>query len=494
MQTNIGATTMTRFVLSILCLFFVTTLHAATLKIGVARGDMTPPKSVPLWGQFNLRLSQGVETPLTVNVVALESDGDSAMFVCVELVAVSGDLFSAVQTKVAAKDTSINVDKLIVNATHTHTAPTPVLDSPKLPVSDTIMDYPEVIDFTAERIADTIVEAWQNRKPGKIAFGLDFGVIGWSRRIVYADGHAQMYGNTNQPDFRGIEAMEDHDIGSIFFLDANDKMLAVAVNVACPSQVVEGRSNINADFWHPVRETLSKRFGENLVVLGWCSAAGDIAPRPMYRKAAVERMNSLRELDEMPEIARKIDRAVADTWEAVRKTASTDIPLVHRSATLPLPMRKVTEDEYVQAKAECKKVAAALYANPDKAPAEVDWMAGGWHGGVIKRYEAQQQNADVRFPSSVHVVRLGETAIFTNQFELFTDFGIQMKARSPAVQTFVIQLTGAVNTIGGYLPTERAVRGGSYSAIIQSTPVGPEGGQVLVDETLKIADELFPKP
>jgi len=79
--------------------------------------------------------------------------------------------------------------------------------------------------------------------------------------------------------------------------------------------------------------------------------------------------------------------------------------------------------------------------------------------------------------------------ILTNQFELFTDYSVQMKARSPAVQTFVIQTVGN----GTYLPTERAVRGGSYSAIIQSTPVGPEGGQVLVDETLKIAEALFSK-
>ena len=485
---------MKRLVLSILYVFFTSSLPAATLHIGTAQGDMTPPKSIPLRGQFNLRLSQGVETPLAVNVVALEStDGerqlDSVIFACVDLVVVDDDLLDVVRKKIAAKDATIDVEKLVVNATHTHTAPTTHFDAPKLPVSDTIMDYPEVIDFTAERIADAVCAAWKNRKPGKIAFGLDFGVIGWSRRTVYADGHATMYGNTNQDDFRGMEAMEDYDIGSIFFLDKNDKMLAVAVNVACPSQVVEGRSMINADYWHPVRQTLAKRFGNDLVVLGWCSAAGDIAPRPMYRKAAVARMNSLRELDEMPEIARKIDLAVAGTWEAVRKTASADVPLAHRSATLLLPMRKVTEAEYVQAKAECENIDALLKANTDKAPAEVDWMAGPWYGDVVKRYEMQQKNPHTRYRSPVHVIKLGETAIFTNQFELFTDYGTQMKARSPAVQTFVIQLVGS----GTYLPTERALHGGGYSAVVQSTSVGPEAGQVLVDETLKLADELFVK-
>ena len=484
---------MARLILSIiLCVFFVSSLDAATFKVGTARSDMTPTKRVPLQGQFDLRLSRGIDTPLEAHAIALESvEGenqlDAVIFVSVDLCFISDDLLDAVRKKVAEKDASINVNKIVMSATHTHTAPTMNFNAPKLPVSDTIMDYPESLDFTADRISDAVVLAWKSRKPGKIAFGLDFAVIGWNRRAVYADGRSVMYGNTNQGDFRGLEAMEDYDIGSIFFLDENDNMLAVAINVACPSQVVEGRHTINADFWHPVRETLAKRFGENLVVLGWCGASGDIAPRPITRRAAVERMNSLRGLDEMPEIARKIDRAVSETWEAVRNTATAHVPLAHHVETLQLPMRKVTEQEYRQAKAEVDRVAATILANPDKAPAEVDWMAGGWHGSVVKRYESQQNNPDVRFATTIHVIRLGETAIFTNQFELFTDYGVQMKAQSPAVQTFVIQLVGA----GTYIPTERAMQGGGYSAVIQSTSVGPEGGQVLVRETLRIANELF---
>ena len=56
-----------------------------------------------------------------------------------------------------------------------------------------------------------------------------------------------------------------------------------------------------------------------------------------------------------------------------------------------------------------------------------------------------------------------------------------LKLRSKAVQTFVIQLTGEQS--GTYLPTVRAVEGGSYSAIPPSCPVGPKGGQALVDRT-----------
>jgi len=41
----------------------------------------------------------------------------------------------------------------------------------------------------------------------------------------------------------------------------------------------------------------------------------------------------------------------------------------------------------------------------------------------------------------------------------------------------------------GYLPTAQAVRGGSYSA--DKFIVGPEGGQVLVEETLQRINAMW---
>ena len=76
----------------------------------------------------------------------------------------------------------------------------------------------------------------------------------------------------------------------------------------------------------------------------------------------------------------------------------------------------------------------------------------------------------------------------TNPFELYTDYGLRIKARSPAVQTAVVQLTAGC---AAYLPTERAVLGGGYSARIDDGVVGPEGGTALVDETSKVLKEIW---
>ena len=79
-------------------------------------------------------------------------------------------------------------------------------------------------------------------------------------------------------------------------------------------------------------------------------------------------------------------------------------------------------------------------------------------------------------------------AIATNPFELFLDYGNKIKARSFAEQTFLVQLA---NGTEGYLPTEKAEKGGHYSAFISSGQVGHEGEDLLVRNTLKNINEMF---
>ena len=80
-------------------------------------------------------------------------------------------------------------------------------------------------------------------------------------------------------------------------------------------------------------------------------------------------------------------------------------------------------------------------------------------------------------------------AICSNSFELFVDYGVQMKARSRAAQTFVIQLAGGEPHC--YLATERAIGGGGYSAVVQSNLISPNGGQILVDRTVELIDSMW---
>lgn len=458
---------------------------AFELHIGAATTSITPDKPVALDGHRGLRISKKIESPVTATALALESrDGnkalDAAIIVSCDIVAIRSGIMEKVREKVKPRLPGFDLAKIFLSATHTHNAPVTLEGRYTLPESG-VMKPAEYAEFMATRVADAIVESWQKRKIGKVGWAQSPAVIAQNRRATYADGTAKMYGATNTASFRGIEGYEDHNLDVLFFWDQQDQLIATAINVPCPSQEAEGGLLLHADFWHPVRQMLYERHGKNLCVLGWAGAGGDQTSRLMYGKAADERMRKLRGLTRLEEVARRIVNGWEDAYECARKDIRGNVVLRHCVKEIELPHRKVTEAEVAEARKEAAKFA--------KDPAQ-RWNYR-WHQGVVERYENQHASTEGPYKMELHILRLGDVAIATNEFELFTDYGVQMKARSPAVQTFVIQL--ATNS-GGYLPTERAVRGGGYSAVIQSSRVGPEGGQVLVDRTVEMINELWTAP
>ena len=485
---------MTRFFLLILCVISVSALDAATFKVGSVTCDITPPETVLLDGHMHTRVSRKVATPLTANILAiegaLEDQTSCAVIVSVDLVHVRLVLDKAVRDAVKQALPDFDVKNLILCATHTHTAS--VMEDGKyfVPEGTDYMKPSEYVAFAAGKVASAVTEAWKNRQPAKFSYGLGYAVVAYHRRAVYADGKAFMYGKTDQPDFRRMEGMEDHDIGSMFFWDNNDKLLAMFVNISCPTQEVEGLREVHADFWHPAREALKAKYGNDVTIVSTVGASGDMSPRPLYNKAAEDRMRNLRKLSRIDEIARRIVRAVDESYEVAKDDKQTDVPFRHEFSAVPLPKHKLTAAEYEAA----KKVVADLEKRAETDPGVQRLLS--WNRGVLNKYESQLKKPDATVPFAVHVFRIGDTVTATNPFELFTAYGVQMKARSKAVQTFVVQLTGGgsmAGTVGGtgYIPTAEAYRHGGYSAIPQSVTIGPEGGQVLVEETLKIANGMF---
>ncbi len=464
-------------------------VSGAELLIGTATTDITPEGPVAVSGQFSLRVARTVESPVTANVIALESrqDGrslDAAILVSCDVVGIPNDVLNLVREEVTKRLPDLDTTKIFLNATHTHTAPVLLPDKYAIPKQGVTQVKPYRA-FLAERIAEAIAGAWKGREPGSVTWGLSHAVVAYNRRAAYANGTARMYGRTDVPEFRNLEGYEDHDIGTLFFFDAAGKPIAVAVNVACPSQEVEGRTAVNADFWHPVREALRQKYGDQLCVLGWTGASGDQSPHLMYRKAADERMRSLRGLSRLDEIARRIVRAVDEAYEVVKDDRQTDVPLIHKTETIRLPMRLVSQSEYAEAKAAVELAAAEIEKDPKAADRAYRRMK--WYEVTLERFENQRTDPKPTYETEVHALRIGEVAVCTNSFELFTDYGIRIKARSKAVQTFLIQLAGP----GTYLPTEKAVRGGHYSAVVHSSLVGPEGGQILVDQTVGLIDSMW---
>ena len=473
-----------------LALLFFTTVwvnHAsAELRIGQSTTSITPELPVALSGQMHTRIAKTVETPVTASVVVLEktsADGKSeqAILVSCDLVAIREGILEAFRAKLKEVEPEIDGRKIVINATHTHTAP--VMNDGTYVIPEDVMQPSAYREFLINQLANMTTAAWKSRKPGGVSWGLGHAVVAHNRRIVYTDGHAQMYGKTALPSFKKLEGAEDHGVEALFFFNTDKKLTAVAVNVACPGQEVESRSAVNADYWHEVREQLRQIHGKDLVVLSWVGAAGDQSPHLMLRKAAEHPMEVASKRTRLQEIGRRIVRAVDDAWQVAKNDIHYDAPLEHQVRDIELPVRKVTKAELAGAKAAI----AQLKKAEKEGNKDTGWKQR-WNQKTIDRFAAQDEKP--YFPMELHVLKIGDIAIATNPFELFTEFGLRMKARSKALQTFVIQLSSST---GGYLATDDATRGGSYSAIINSCRVGPEGGDLLTDETVKEINALWEK-
>jgi hypothetical protein len=453
---------------------------AAQLYVGAATISITPDEPIALQGQMHVRISTQVETPCIATALAIESrDGDKvidqAVFVACDLTFVPLKYRNEVRRRVKEQVAGFDADKLVLSATHTHTGPVMEDGVYVLPTTG-IMQPAQYFEFASGRLADVIRQAWQSRAAASASWGLGHAVVARNRLAIYGDGHAQMYGGTDRPDFVRLEGYEDHGVEVLFFWNCDDQLIATALNVACPAQEVEGHNAVNADFWHPVREKLRATHGKDLMVLGWTGPGGDQSPHAMFRKAAEQRMQRLRKLSSMDDIANRIVAAWEEAYAGAREEKHADPIVAHRTQTIELPKRQVSREEMLAAKVKIDALANKPGEETKKS----------WNQTVVDRFE-QQKPGDT-YPMELHVVRLGDVAIASNDFELYTDYGIQMKARSPALQTFLLQLSGP----GTYLPAERSLAGGAYGSVIQSGSVGPEGGRVLVEKTLESTGELFP--
>ena len=134
-----------------------------------------------------------------------------------------------------------------------------------------------------------------------------------------------------------------------------------------------------------------------------------------------------------------------------------------------------------------REIAYYIEKNKDKEAFDYEDSARlNVHIGTIQRYRTQQLKNVVT--AEIHIIRFGDISISTSPFELFLDYGNIIKARSFSKQAFIVQLCcGGL----GYLPTEKAEKGGHYSAYVSSGFVGHEGGELLVRKTLEEINKMF---
>jgi hypothetical protein len=490
------------------------------IKLGWAHVDFTPSKKIKLSGQFYERVSTHVESAIGATSFAIDS-GDDQMIICsCDLSSIANNLNLLVKEKL--KDLlPISPDKVIINAIHTHTsyvytAKNFITNNSSLQIlndvvgdklnyvplvsEDSAMNPDEALNILVDKISQSILLAWENRQEGYYQNAFGRVAVGMNRRVCYDDGSAKMWGDTNSANFTHLEGGNDSGMELIYTFDKNKNLTGVISNIACPAQVVEHRSFISSDYWGKVKENLKNKFGRDIFVLGLCSPAGDQCPRDMVRwvngETPIDDPNisrpdyierradpSMFDISGLKLVGKRITNEIMSVYEELHDDYKDSGLLVHETLTLNLPLRRVTISDYQNA---VDKIEEFIKKNENKTISYNDTASLHVYAGTIARTELQHSRDTV--PIEMHVIRFGDIAIATNPFELFLDYGNQIRARSRAKQTFLIQL--ACGSLG-YLPTEKAENGGHYSAYVSSGYVGHEGGNVLVRETIERINKKF---
>ena len=268
--------------------------------IGWACKDITPDRPVNLYGQFHQRISERVHDPVTITALAMSTEQDHAVMVSCDICTINSDILERCRDAIGRKTPGLDVSKVILNATHTHTAPS-IREGVYPPEPEGVMTASEYAGFFIRAVAEAVDMAWKRRKKGGVSWAYGHAVVGHNRRTSYfdtpgrrqggerssgriIDGSSIMYGRTDDPDFSHMEGYEDHGMEMLFTWDAKKRLTGMIINLACPSQETEMATYISADFWHDIREEGRKRCGRKLFILPVQRSRRPVPPSPAVQE------------------------------------------------------------------------------------------------------------------------------------------------------------------------------------------------------------------
>ncbi len=501
----------------------------STVKIGWARREISTNEPVSIPGQMYIRVSEGIHDPLFVTALCVDGgEGqDKIIFLSCDIVTCFGGILQPIRDKLKERRPEIPEEGFILNVTHTHSS-IALGDTPeKTPDGMDIFPGSKSREFFCEMAAQAIIEAWDTRSEGGIGYGYGYAVVGHSRRVVYfkeeklasnerdfmtPPGYGVMYGKTNSDIFSHYEAGADHFLNAMFTFDANEKLTGIVVNVPCPSQLSEHFTKVSADYWTEVRQLVAKEFGPDVFVLPQCAAAGDVSPRVLhYGKAQARRMRLKYDLPYEPKLARanspdeynkvmgerydiaeRIVESVKEIYGWAKNDIRTQVPVRHKVSVMALERRKITDEERQWCEENLELLKDMEPKAEEMTPEEYRVALSRYNSmvrrnkGGIERCEDVKQNPTLDMQS--HTVQIGDICFATIRFETYIDFMHRLQARSPFLQTFVIQLAGTEG--GNYLSTHRGTEAKGYSASMFCNMVSADGGHQWVENQLAILNEM----
>ncbi len=418
----------------------------AELRAGAAVVDVTPTQfPVLVNGGMLSRSVESVNTPVNARAIVMDDGRERIAIVVVDSCMMPRPLLDDAKA-LAAQRTKIRPDRMLISATHTHSAPS------SLSCLGTDAD-PNYVPFLRVKLAEAIAAAEANLEPARVGWAVgdaaEFTALRrWIRRPdrIAKDPfgnptvRANMHAGRNWDDVTGESGPEDPDLSLISIQALDGRPIAVLANF---SMHYFSDRPLSADYFGLFSEGLKQRLaagtdGSHAPFVGIMShgCSGDIWRRDYKVTDPPANFSSITDYSNgLLDVALK-------AYESIEY--QSDVDLAMAEARLPLKYR-VPNGQLLE---WAKRTVAAMGDRPPKNSTEV------YAREQIILHERQSTEVVVQ------ALRIGDIAIATTPNETYALTGLKLKLQSPLQKTMVIELA---NGGDGYIPPPEQHHLGGYN-------------------------------
>jgi hypothetical protein len=461
---------------TLVCAPAATAQQQRVLRAGAAAADITPrefPVNMP--GGFNQNLAESAHDPLHARALVLDDGNIAIALVVVDNLGLAREVVDEAKARTAER-CGIPADRILLAATHTHSAPPSNVTSDSAAAA-----YRKLL---IDGIVESIVGAHQALRPAAVAAAAHpLPEEVFNRRWFLKPDKMPLnpFGQLDQvkmnpgtsPDVIDRPAgPTDPDVSVLAVRDAKSrKPLALLASYSLHYVGHTPRAQVSADYFGEFARLMPSRLqaGEGFVAMMANGTSGDINNIPF---------GVTRPPREPFEQVRIVATKAADAaWCAERSIETYDpaarLGMIEREITLR--MRRPTEQQIERAR--------AILAITDEAErAQLPRLAEAYAHRTLSLAEADET---LRVP--LQAVRIGDLAICAIPFETLVEIGLDLKQRSPFPRTVVI---GVANGYNGYLPTPQQHQLGGYETWLGTCKVQEDSSVIITDQLLEMLRQL----
>ncbi|MEX0676542.1 MAG: hypothetical protein WD063_05670 [Pirellulales bacterium] len=439
--------------MALLASAWIAAAHAGDVRVGAAAASIEADDSMIIGGGIGPGKAMGQEGELrAVAVVVEKSAGDKVAVVACDVLFVTRDFVEVALAEIE-KSTGISPACVLVNATHTHHAPT----------TATVHGY-EREEVFIKRVGDAIVKAVEQAngrlKDGDAEMLFKLGeerTVGANSRVLLADNTIWWTGPMD--DAVRHTGPFDPRLPVVAFRGAGDKLRAVIYNHSTHTIGTRKPNVRSPSFYGLAAQELESELGCAVSFLeGASGSTHNITHVPV--DVAVRRMKNA------------VTLALSEAeLRSVTKLASVKQPFQFKVRTFD----ESAEDEKVSR--YCRK------RLPEHAEAIIEVFRN-------MRRKLKPEQGKTR-ETVLQAIALGDVAIAGVPAEYFTIFGVDIKRRSPFRDTIVAELA---NDWIGYLPNLEAHQFGGYQTWMGLHSYAEPGtGERMADQIVSMLEELAGK-